>query len=148
MTRRPFHTVLFVLVAASAIVVAAPLKTTAHQIGLNWLQRRGIELDIAGDEQAASWGQMVVRGIGMLSYRSPIGLEQKFGRDWFKKPGETLEQRGMYNIESWLRHHGGLRPAFRKSAFRPCARRRVRVAGAAPSRPHGAPIPSSGPSRR
>jgi len=89
-----------------AIVVAAPLKTTAYQIGLNWLQRRGIELDIAGDEQAANWGQMVARGIGMLSYRSPIGLEQKFGRDWFKKPGETLRERGMYNIESWLRHHG------------------------------------------
>jgi homoserine O-acetyltransferase len=88
------------------VVVAAPLKTTAYQIGLNWLQRRGIELDIAGDEQAASWGQMVARGIGMLSYRSPIGLEQKFGRDWFKKPGETLDERGMYNIESWLRHHG------------------------------------------
>lgn len=88
------------------VVVAAPLKTTAFQIGLNWLQRRGIELDISGDEVVARWGQMVARGIGMLSYRAPIGMEEKFGRDWFKKPGSRLEERGMFNVESWLRHHG------------------------------------------
>ena len=50
--------------------------------------------------------QMIARGVGMLSYRASIGLEERFGRDWFKKPGETLGKRGMYNIESWLRHHG------------------------------------------
>ena len=88
------------------VVVAAPLKTTAHQIGLNWLQRRGIELDIGEDELAANWGQMIARGIGMMSYRSPLGMEEKFGRDWFKKPGATLKERGMFNVESWLRHHG------------------------------------------
>ncbi|MDQ7006335.1 MAG: homoserine O-acetyltransferase [Acidobacteriota bacterium] len=88
------------------VVVAAPLRTTPYQIGLNWLQRRGIELDISGDEVIARWGQMVARGIGMLSYRSPVGMEEKFGRDWFKKPGRTLAERGMFNVESWLRHHG------------------------------------------
>ncbi|MGE5360301.1 MAG: alpha/beta fold hydrolase, partial [Bacteroidales bacterium] len=66
-----------------AVVVAAPLRTTALQIGLNWLQRRGIELDTNGDEETARWGQMVARGVGMLSYRSPVGLEEKFGREWF-----------------------------------------------------------------
>ena len=88
------------------VVVAAPLRTTAHQIGLNWLQRRGIELDIEGNQVVARLGQMVARGVGMLSYRSPVGLEERFGRDWFKPPGGTLKDRGMYNIESWLRHHG------------------------------------------
>lgn len=87
-------------------VVAAPLRTSPHQIGLNWLQRRGIELDITENEVVARWGQMVARGVGMLSYRSPTGLEEKFGRDWFKEPGSTLGERGMFNIESWLRHHG------------------------------------------
>jgi homoserine O-acetyltransferase len=89
-----------------AVVVAAPLATTPLQIGLNWLQRRGIELDLAGDAEAARWGQMIARGVGMLSYRAPAGLDERFGRDWFKKPGATLGDRGMYNIESWLRHHG------------------------------------------
>ena len=89
-----------------AVVVAAPLRTTPYQIGLNWLQRRGIEMDLSGDEIAARWGQMVARGVGMLSYRAPIGMEEKFGRDWFKQPGSTIKDRGMFNIESWLRHHG------------------------------------------
>ncbi len=88
------------------VVVAAPLRTSPHQIGLNWLQRRGIELDMEGNEVVARLGQMVARGVGMLSYRSPTGMEEKFGREWFKKPGATLGQRGMYNVESWLRHHG------------------------------------------
>jgi homoserine O-acetyltransferase len=87
-------------------VVAAPLRTSPHQIGLNWLQRRGIELDFAENEQVATQGQMVARGVGMLSYRSPTGLEEKFGREWFRPPGATLKDRGMFNVESWLRHHG------------------------------------------
>ena len=89
-----------------AVVVAAPLRTSPHQIGLNWLQRRGIELDITENEVVGRVGQMVARGVGMMSYRSPVGLEAKFGREWFKKPGSTLRNRGMYNVESWLRHHG------------------------------------------
>ncbi|MHC4341437.1 MAG: homoserine dehydrogenase [Planctomycetota bacterium] len=87
-------------------VVAAPVVTTPHQIGLNWLQRRGIELDITENEVVARFGQWLARGVGMLSYRSPVGLEEKFGREWFKKPGTTLGERGMFNIESWLRQHG------------------------------------------
>ena len=56
--------------------------TSPHQIGLNWLQRRGIELDFTENEQVATQGQMVARGVGMLSYRSPVGLEEKFGREY------------------------------------------------------------------
>jgi homoserine O-acetyltransferase len=86
-------------------VVAAPLRTTPYQIGLDWLQRRGIELDISGNA-AAAWGQMVARGVGMLSYRTQVSLEQKFGREWFRPPGSTLGERGMFNVESWLRFQG------------------------------------------
>ncbi|MFH1279030.1 MAG: homoserine O-acetyltransferase [Candidatus Eisenbacteria bacterium] len=89
-----------------AVVIGAPLRTTAYQIGLNWLQRRGIELDLKDDQVMAEWGQMVARGVGMLSYRNPVGLEEKFGREWFQEPGTTLAERGRYNVESWLRHHG------------------------------------------
>ena len=38
------------------VVVAAPLRTTAKQIALNWLQRRAIELDLLDDEQAGRAG--------------------------------------------------------------------------------------------
>lgn len=88
------------------VVVAAPLRTTPLQIGWNWLQRRGVELDINGNEASSAWGQMVARGVGMLSYRSSTSLEEKFGRDWFKPPGATLGERGMFNVESWLRYQG------------------------------------------
>jgi homoserine O-acetyltransferase len=88
------------------VVVAAPLRSTAHQIGLNWLQRRGVELDLTGNQASATWGQMVSRGIGMLSYRSPVGLDERFGREWFRPPGATLGERGVFNVESWLRHQG------------------------------------------
>lgn len=88
------------------VVVAAPLRSTPYQIGLNWLQRRGIELDLGSDRASAAWGQMVARGVGMLSYRSPVGLDERFGREWFKPPGVTLGERGMFNVESWLRHQG------------------------------------------
>jgi homoserine O-acetyltransferase len=88
------------------VVVAAPLRTTPLQIGWNWLQRRGVELDIDGSQASSAWGQMVARGVGMLSYRSSVSLEEKFGREWFKPPGATLGERGMFNVESWLRHQG------------------------------------------
>ncbi len=88
------------------IVVAAPLRTSPLEIGWNWLQRRGIELDFTNREDAAAWGQMIARGVGMLSYRSAVGLEEKFGREWFKPPGATIGERGMFNVESWLRHQG------------------------------------------
>jgi homoserine dehydrogenase len=42
----------------------------------------------------------------MLSYRSPVGLEERFGREWFRAPGPLLKDRGMFNVESWLRFHG------------------------------------------
>ena len=92
--------------AERVVVVAAPLRTTPYQIGLNWLQRRGIELDITENEVVSRWGQTVARGVGMLSYRSPEGLEGKFAREWFIKPGSTLRERGRFLVESWLRHHG------------------------------------------
>ncbi len=92
--------------AERVVVVAAPLRTTPYQIGLNWLQRRGIELDITENEVVSRWGQMVARGVGMLSYRSPEGLEGKFAREWFIKPGSMLRERGRFLVESWLRHHG------------------------------------------
>jgi homoserine O-acetyltransferase len=87
-------------------IVAAPLRTTAYQIGLNWLQRRGVELDLGASPEQAAWGQMVSRGVGMLSYRTPVGLEERFGREWSEPPRRTLGERGLFNVESWLRHQG------------------------------------------
>lgn len=93
-------------IASRAIVVAAPPRTTAYQIGWNWLQRRAIEADLDPATGAAAAGQALARGVGMLTYRASASLEQKSGRGWFKRPGSTLAEPGLYNVESWLGHHG------------------------------------------
>jgi homoserine O-acetyltransferase len=90
----------------TAVIVAAPLVTTPHQIALNWLQRKGLELDLEDGQLVSRNGHTVARGVGMLSYRSPRGLQEKFGRSWFKQPGATLAEQGLFNVESWLRFHG------------------------------------------
>jgi homoserine O-acetyltransferase len=87
-------------------VVAAPLSTTPLQIGWNWIQRQGLELDLESEHAAAKGGQILARAVGMLSYRSPEGLLEKFGRSWFEPPGASLKNCGVFNIESWLRQHG------------------------------------------
>jgi homoserine O-acetyltransferase/O-succinyltransferase len=80
-------------------VVAAPTETTPLQIAWNWLQRTALDADLAV-------GFPVARGVGMLSYRSPDGLAAKFSRDLFRRPGSTLAEAGLFNVESWLRQHG------------------------------------------
>ncbi|HMB71430.1 MAG TPA: homoserine O-acetyltransferase [bacterium] len=89
------------------VVVAAPLLTSPLQIGWNRLQVAGIVADTDDTgEVPRKDGQRVARGVGMLSYRSPAGLEEKFGRTWFQPPGATLAEPGLFNVESWLRQHG------------------------------------------
>ncbi len=93
--------------ADAVIVVAAPIVSTPLQIGWNWLQRMAADIDLEADGEASGKeGRRVGRGVGMLSYRSPEGLVEKFGRTWFKPPGSTLGDAGLFNVESWLRQHG------------------------------------------
>ena len=98
-----------------AVVVAAPLRTTPHQIGLNWLQRRGIELDITGNEVVAAVGQMVARGVGMLSYRSPVGSGGEVRARVVQGAGSALArprhvQRRIVAAPARQAHHHALRP--------------------------------------
>ncbi|MDP6461910.1 MAG: homoserine O-acetyltransferase, partial [Gemmatimonadota bacterium] len=93
--------------AERVVSVAAPAVASPHQIGLNWLQRRAIALDgTEGETPASRRGQAVARGVGMLGYRAPEGLWEKFGRSWFREPGPDLASPGLFNVESWLHHHG------------------------------------------
>ena len=49
----------------------------------------------------------------MLSYRSPVGLDQRFGREWFKKPGRQRSASGGSTTSS---------PGCGTTARRPCKR--------------------------
>jgi len=98
--------------AREVVVVAAPPAASALEIGLNYVQREGLALDDAMDAargdgaRPSRKGYGVARAAGMLSYRAPVGLAEKFGREWFSPPGRTLDEPGVFNVESWLKHHG------------------------------------------
>lgn len=75
-----------------AIAIAAPAAQTAQGIAWNAIMRRAI--DAAGVTE----GLALARMVGMLSYRTPEGLERRFGR--------TRNEDGRFNVESWLSAHG------------------------------------------
>lgn len=94
-----------------AVVVATGAAASAEQIALCWLQAQAIRLDpcfCGGDyydaETGPSAGMALARGIGHLSYRSEIELEERFGNA--SQEGEEPLAGGRYAVESYLEHHG------------------------------------------
>ena len=96
-----------------AVIVACGAQATAEEIALNALQARAIRADPAfrgGDYYDAEpgdgpWrGMSLARGIGQVSYRSEIELDQRFGRG--RQGDEDPMAGGRYAIESYLDYHG------------------------------------------
>jgi homoserine O-acetyltransferase len=77
--------------AAQAVVFAAGARLGAGALGWSAVQRRA--LAIGGAE-----GLALAREIAMLTYRTPLGLDKRFGR----RRG-TAER---FAIHDWLRAHG------------------------------------------
>jgi homoserine O-acetyltransferase len=75
--------------AARTLVFAAPARQTA--LGAGWGAAMREALAVGGNER----GLALARMIAMLSYRSPAGLERRFGGD---DPAAA--------IGDWLAHHG------------------------------------------
>lgn len=83
--------------ASQAVVFAAPARLGATAIGWSAVQRRALAI---GGEQ----GLALAREIAMLTYRTPAGLDRRFGRrrgasqpfavqDWLLAHGNRLESR-------------------------------------------------------
>ena len=96
-----------------AVIVACGAQATAEEIALCSLQVRAIRSDPAfrgGDYYDAApgdgpWhGMSLARGIGQVSYRSEIELDQRFGRG--HQGDEQPMNGGRYAIESYLEYHG------------------------------------------
>jgi homoserine O-acetyltransferase/O-succinyltransferase len=95
-------------------VLAAPPATSADQIALNSVQLEAIHMDPAfasGDYYDAEDGEGPHRGLGLarrmalLTYRSPVELDDRFGRSW--QSGVTpLGGEGVFAVESYLGFHG------------------------------------------
>jgi homoserine O-acetyltransferase len=94
-----------------AVVIACGAAATAEQIALCSLQIRAIEFDPhfnRGDYYGlleGPWrGMSIARGIGHVSYRSELELEQRFNRG-HQNDAHPFEG-GLYTIESYLEYHG------------------------------------------
>ena len=96
-----------------AVIVACGAQATAEEIALSALQARAIRADPCfrdGDYYDAGpgdgpWrGMSLARGIGQVSYRSEIELDQRFGRG--RQGDEDPMAGGRYAIESYLKYHG------------------------------------------
>lgn len=75
-----------------AVCLAAPAVQTAQGLAWNTIMRRAIAL---GGERD---GLALARMVGMLSYRTPEGLERRFGR--------SQQASGVFQVNSWLDAHG------------------------------------------
>ena len=76
----------------AAVSFAAPAAHTAQAIGLGHIQRRALEL--GGAE-----GLALARMAAMLTYRTPVELDERFGR-------ERRDDDGRFQVVSYLDHHG------------------------------------------
>jgi homoserine O-acetyltransferase len=95
-------------------VLAAPPATSADQVALNSVQLEAIRMDPAfasGDYYDAEDGEGPHRGLALarrmalLTYRSPVELDDRFGRSW--QSGVTpLGGEGVFAVESYLGFHG------------------------------------------
>jgi homoserine O-acetyltransferase len=89
----------------SVVVFAAPARTSAQAIGWNAAQRLAIEADprwkggryTPGEGPTA--GLAAARAIAMITYRSAIEFETRFGRRETRRPGQ-------FDAEYYLRRQG------------------------------------------
>jgi homoserine O-acetyltransferase len=77
--------------ARAAVVFAAPAATGASALG--WVHVQRELLRTAGED-----GLALARQVAMLTYRTPVGLQQRFGR--------RRDSRGEFAVREWLRVHG------------------------------------------
>jgi len=94
-----------------ALVLAVGAAATADQIGVCSLQIRAIRADpaFAGGEYYDAAvdpveGLGIARGIGQMTYRTEIELQNRFGRA--PQAAEKPLKGGRYAVESYLQHHG------------------------------------------
>jgi homoserine O-acetyltransferase len=97
--------------APRAVVIACGAAATAEEIALCSLQIRAIEADShfhGGDYYdlvEGPWrGLSIARGIGQVSYRSELELQQRFNRG--HQNDEHPFEGGLYTVESYLEYHG------------------------------------------
>lgn len=90
------------------IPIATAARHSAWAIGINEIQRKAIVEDPAWNQgnytQQPLKGLSTARMLAMVSYRSPVSLEEKFGREI--KLYNSDEPKPVYQVESYLHYQG------------------------------------------
>jgi homoserine O-acetyltransferase len=87
------------------VVFAAPARASAQAIAWNAAQRLAIEADPAWQDgrypvgQGPAAGLAAARAIAMITYRSLVEFEERFGR-------RQTRRAGQFDVEYYLRRHG------------------------------------------
>ncbi|MFM7059920.1 MAG: homoserine O-acetyltransferase [Actinomycetes bacterium] len=96
-----------------AVIIACGAQATAEEIALCSVQIRSIQSDPrwrGGDYYDAApgdgphLGMSIARGMGQITYRSELELDERFGRG--HQSDEDPMAGGRYAIESYLEYHG------------------------------------------
>jgi homoserine O-acetyltransferase len=92
------------------IPISTAAKQSAWCIGLNTAARAAIMNDPVWNggcyAQQPMNGLAVARMVGMLSYRSPLEFEQRFGRNRQNGIADRFDHRHCFQMESYLHHQG------------------------------------------
>jgi homoserine O-acetyltransferase len=91
------------------IPIACGAQHTAWQIAISEVQRQAIYMDpewASGDPFQATAGLEVARQIGMISYRTPVGYSEKFGRKLQDPESPPYGSNAKFAVRSYLEYQG------------------------------------------
>jgi homoserine O-acetyltransferase len=94
---------------ASIIPISTSARQSAWCIALNAVARAAIVNSPewnGGQYTRQPSGMGIARMIGMISYRSPLELEHRFGRDRQSGDTDRFNDTNLFQVESYLRHQG------------------------------------------
>ncbi|KAL3804167.1 hypothetical protein HJC23_013686 [Cyclotella cryptica] len=96
----------------SAVPIACGAAHTAWQIAISETQRQAIYADPKWNNgridphDPPNSGLSVARQIGMVSYRTPLGYQKKFGRSLTDESGPSYGRHAPWQVKSYLEYQG------------------------------------------
>lgn len=93
----------------NVVPIACGAQHTAWQIAISEVQRQAIYMDpewAAGNPFQATKGLEVARQIGMISYRTPVGYSEKFGRKLQTPESPPYGSNANFAVKSYLEYQG------------------------------------------
>jgi homoserine O-acetyltransferase/O-succinyltransferase len=93
----------------SFVPIACGAQHTAWQIAISEVQRQAIYKDPnwkSGNHMEARDGLEIARQLGMISYRTPKGYVEKFGRGKQQNDSPEYGSNAAWNVKSYLEYQG------------------------------------------